>query len=273
MNQAQQIERGSTLIVVLWTLILISFLAGEYLDHNRGKASLAINAWDSIRQREAVDSIFHLFATDSWPIPGENQKEGKWFHLAPGGMDLWVMAENESKKININTAPDNRIRSEILDLLSEENLDQAEQIADNILDWRDKDSLVRTNGAEEDEYNSMGLLYKPANNSFKLLTEMQLVLGVSRELLWGDPMTSIQQEEDEETDSVPHSLVGTFTIYSKATKRISVIVPGKGNGYTFIMAFLKKEKNRWNIQQQYRTMLITNKKDSSDQTEPGVDFS
>ena len=61
-------ENGSVLIIVLWALVLIGFLAGEYLDHNRGKACLAMNVCDSLNQKEAVDSVLNLFSPDSWPV-------------------------------------------------------------------------------------------------------------------------------------------------------------------------------------------------------------
>ena len=111
-------NNGSALIIVLWTLVLISFLAGQYLDHNRGKAGLAENAWDSLRQKVAVDSVLHLFATDAWPIPGHENRKGTWYSFSPNDIDLWVRVEDESNRININTAADSRIREKILEVFN-----------------------------------------------------------------------------------------------------------------------------------------------------------
>ena len=36
-----QSERGSVLILVLWVLVLLSFISGELIGHNREKAYLA----------------------------------------------------------------------------------------------------------------------------------------------------------------------------------------------------------------------------------------
>ena len=156
------------MIIVLWTLVLISFLAGQYLDHNRGKAGLAENYWDSLRQKEAVDSVLHLFATDSWPIPDQESRKEKWNSFSPNGIDVWVKVEDESNRININTATNSRITEKILELSEDETEDEANQLADAILDWRDTDPLVRTNGAEADLYDALGIGYRPANGPFKV---------------------------------------------------------------------------------------------------------
>ena len=127
-------NNGSALILVLWTLVLIGFLAGEYLEHNRGKACLALNAWDSLKQKEAVESMLSLFATDSLPIPTEDSRKGTWDLFSPGGIDLWVSVNNESKRININTAQDSQIRDKILKLPGEVFYDEADWLADAV-DW------------------------------------------------------------------------------------------------------------------------------------------
>ncbi len=254
-------NNGSALIMVLWSLVLISFLAGEYLDHNRGKACLAEYAWDSLRQNEAIDSVLHLFATESWPVSGQDPKDGTWAGFSPNGIDLWVKVETESKRMNINTAQDSQIRENIQELLGEEHWDEADGITDAILDWRDTDLLVRTNGAEEEDYNSKDIAYKPANGPFKVLSELLLVKGVTTRLFWGDPMSGILTKEAETPESTPFSLLDAFTIYPKNTKRVSLAIPGRGNGYSFVTAFLVKKNNRWEIMQLYRTMLVTSGKE------------
>jgi len=264
---------GSVLIIVLWSLVLIGFLAGEYLDHNRGKASLAVNTWGSLRQKEAVHSVLDLFATDSWPIPGDNNLLGTWTAFSPGGIDLWVKVDSESDRININTASDSQIRNKMLELLGEDHFNKSDQVTDAILDWRDTDILVRANGAETDFYDSRGLPYKPANGPFKVLTELLLVKGVTLDVFWGDPMTGLVTEEEDEIEPLHFSLLDEFTIYSRDVKRVSIVVPGKQSGYTLITVFLEKEKGRWKVLQLYRSMLVSAGRESQPlhRTEPRVE--
>ena len=243
--------------MVLWSLVLMGFLAGEYLEHNRGKASLANTAWDSLRQKEAVDSVLHLFAGDFQPIPGEDDKFGTWTAFSPGEIDLWVRVDNESNRININEAPDSLIRDKILALLGQERADEADQLTDAILDWRDADTLVRTNGAEADVYDSLGLSYGPANGPFKVLTELLLVRGMTPRVFWGNPLTGLLSDGGEASELAPVSLVDEITIYPDNVKRVSILVPGKQKGYTFIIAFLEKKEGQWEVLQLYRSMLTT----------------
>ncbi len=255
---------GSALILVLWSLVLISFLAGQYLDHNRGKACLAAYSWDALQQNEAIDSVLHLFATESWPVPDDEAgKNGAWTDFSPNDIDIWAKVENESKRMDINTAQGSQIREKVQGLLGEESWDEADRITDAILDWRDADLLVRTNGAEQGEYDSRDVAYKPANGPFKVLTELLLVRGVSTRLFWGDPMSGILTSEEETKDSISFSLLDAFTLYPKNTKRISLIIPGRGSGYSFVTAFLGKKNNKWEILQLYRTMLVKSGKESN----------
>ena len=267
-------NNGSALIIVLWSLVLISFLAGQYLDHNREKAGFAESAWDSLRQKEAVDSVLHLFATDDWPIPDQENREGAWNKFSPSGIDLWVRIEDESKRININTAADSQIREKILDLCGDEREDEADKITDAILDWRDTDLLVRTNGAEKDLYEAKGLDYRPANGAFKLLTELLLVRGITPGLFWGDPMAIISTGKLDAGGPAPRSLLERFTVYPKDIKRMSIVVPCKGNSYSFITVFLEIKDTGWEILQLCRNMIEASGGESPlDQTETDIELS
>jgi len=268
-------SNGSALIMVLWSLVLIGFLAGEYLDHNREKVGLAINVWNSLKQRESIDSVFHLFATDSWPMSGQDEGNGAWTVFSPGGIELWAKVESESNRININTAPDSQIRTRIHEIMGEGGIDEADPLADAILDWRDKDTLVRTNGVEAGFYESRGLSYVPANGPFKVLTELLLVKGVTPDLFWADPLADFLRGKEEERDLTTPGLLEAFTIYPKDVRRVSVLVPGKQNGYTLAIAFLEKKHGRWDILQLYRCMLVTSKEEMQllVQLEAGIELS
>ena len=245
-------SEGSVLILVLWVLILVGFLAGQYLTHNRSKAALAFNSWESLKQKQAVDSALNLLATHP-----ELTEDETWTFFSPGGVDLWVKVEDESTKMSINTASDREIRDKILKCLGEEGEDEeVDQLTDAILDWLDNDTEVRAYGAEVDFYSDQDYAYAPANGPFKILTELLLVRGVFSDLFWGDPMGSLMAEE-EEAETIPPSLLETFTIHPDGVKRAYVLVPGKRKGYFFVVAFLKEEIGSLELMHLYQTMLVT----------------
>jgi Type II secretion system (T2SS), protein K len=270
-------ESGSVLVLVLWVLVLLSFIVGELVGHNREKAYLAANGWESFRQGQAIESVLHLFALAGWPIPGSEEKMGKWVPLSVDGMDVLVRVEKEATKTNLNQANDAQIRDKIIQWLGEDRFDEAEQLADAILDWRDPDDLTRTNGAEADDYEAQGLDYGPSNGPFNMLTELLLVRGVTRELFWGNPIQEAEAELEAETEAETKtktksaagdqlgtsdleedqssSLVEGFTIYPQQASRVSILVKGRGGGYVWALAFLETQGNRLALRHLYRTTV------------------
>jgi hypothetical protein len=278
-------ESGSVLVLVLWVLVLLSFIAAELIGHNREKAFLAANSWESLRQGQAIESVLHLFAVPGWPIPGSEEKMDKWVRLSVDDMEVLVRVGKEAKEINLNQASDAQIRDSIIRWLGEDRFDEAEQLADAILDWRDPDDLTRTNGAEADDYEAQGLDYTPSNGPFNLLTELLLVRGVTGELFWGNPAQEAEDELEADSEAEtktktetktkaeaktaagselgtagseeeqPSSLVEGFTIYPQQTSRVSILLKGRGGGYVWALAFLELQGNRLALRHLYRTMV------------------
>ncbi len=282
-------ESGSVLVLVLWVLVLLSFIAGELIGHNREKAYLAANGWESLRQSQAIESVIHLFAAPGWPIPGSEEKMGKWVRLSVDDMEVLVRVGKEARKTNLNQASDAQIRDRIIQWLGEDRFDEAEQLADAILDWRDPDDLTRTNGAEADDYEARGLDYKPSNGPFNLLTELLLVRGVTGDLFWGNPLqeaeTELASESEAETNTKSKvetktktsveaktkagnqlgtsdleeeqssSLMEGFTIYPQQTSRVSILLKGRGGGCVWALAFLETQGNQLVLRHLYRTTV------------------
>jgi hypothetical protein len=243
---------GSVLVMVLWILVLVSFLAGQYLAHNREKADIAQNAWTAFRQRQAVSSIAQLFATDAWPIPDGTGANGRWLRLFPDDMTLWVRVGKESLRTNLNTASDGEIKQKSALMMGDDFQREADAVSDCILDWRDTDSLTRMHGAEEKDYEAKGLPYRPSNGPFNVLSELLLVMGVTPELFWGNPLDSIETDLSSfyvqtEKEKIPQALGEGFTIYSGESKRISVLSPGNGNGYLYMNIIMAKNAGRFAV--------------------------
>jgi hypothetical protein len=232
--------------MVLWILVLVSFLAGQYLAHNREKADIAQNAWTAFRQRQAVSSVVQLFTTDAWPIPDGTGANGKWFRLFPDDMTLWVRADKESLRTNLNTASDADIKQKMALLMGDDFQREADAVSDCILDWRDEDSLTRMRGAEEKDYAAKGLPYRPANGPFNVMSELFLVIGVTSDMFWGNPVGSIAADMQSvyvqtEEEKVPKAMNEGFTIYSGEARRISLLVPGNENAYLYMNIIMAKD--------------------------------
>lgn len=234
---------GSVLVMVLWILVLVSFLAGQYLAHNREKADIAQNAWAAFRQRKAISSVVKLFSTDAWPLADGTGADGRWFRLFPDDMQLWVRVDKESQRVNLNTAADGEIKQKLSLMMGDDFQREADAISDCILDWRDTDSLSRMQGAEEKDYKSRGMTYMPANGPFSVMSELLLVVGVTPDRFWADPIQLIETDLSSfyiqsDKERVPAAISEGFTIYSGESKRISLLAPGSETGYLYMNIFM-----------------------------------
>ena len=109
-----------------------------------------------------------------------------------------VIIKNEAGKININRADQNLLRMMLnsFDLLDD---NQKDIIVDSILDWRDKDDLLRLHGAEDEYYQSLDMPYHPRNDDFESPEELLLVRGITPEIYHGGLKDIITVYVEKET--------------------------------------------------------------------------
>jgi len=88
---------------------------------------------------------------------------------------------DEERKININTGT-NDVLNEFFELVGEASPQEAADIADSIVDWRDEDDEPSDNGAESSHYEGLDPGYTCKNANFDILEELLLVKGVTQEI-------------------------------------------------------------------------------------------
>ncbi|MBF0411264.1 MAG: general secretion pathway protein GspK [Desulfamplus sp.] len=217
-------NKGSVLVLVLWILVIISFLSGEYIAHNREKTAIVLHTTEVFKRDAAAFSILELFASNQFDLlktisqeeNGEldtiisktatsSNKSDKsvfgtdntinslqnstvqWIRLRPGGVEMWVKIENESSRVQLNVGQEQNIRTTLQNIYGEDLTKEADEFADALLDWLDPDDLVRLNGAEKAYYNDSYPPCNPANGPFKSMTEIFMVKDFSSKLFWGNP--------------------------------------------------------------------------------------
>jgi general secretion pathway protein K len=95
--------------------------------------------------------------------------------LGPGR----VRAQEASGLVDLNTSPPDRFAALLMALGIE--VDEANTLADRIVDWRDEDDLRHVLGAEAPDYAAAGLP-APENRPFAQELEVGQVMGVSQPL-------------------------------------------------------------------------------------------
>lgn len=174
-------QRGVAFVLVLWLLALLTILLGSFALISRTEALQARHLFETTRARYAAEAginraVYQAAMLDPlqrW-IP-----DGRAYEFEFEDAELVVEITDESGLIDLNAA----------DTLTLSNLfvanglpqDEADRLADAILDWRDTDDLVSPNGAEDPDYEAAGLDYGAKDAPFDTVSEVQQVLGMTHE--------------------------------------------------------------------------------------------
>ncbi|WP_295430250.1 type II secretion system protein GspK [uncultured Thiodictyon sp.] len=200
-------RRGIALVLVLWVLTLLTVMAVGMTAAGRTETALTENLIAQARFGASADAAI-AYAVFSFmaPPPAENVGQGSARQGSTGdltaaddasqtpdwvpdgsprpwdfdGNALSIAVFNEQSRINLNEASAQVLSALLAALGAPEQ--EAQAIADAIVDWRDEDDLKLLNGAEASEYESAGRALGPKNAPFVAVEELQQVLGVNREV-------------------------------------------------------------------------------------------
>jgi general secretion pathway protein K len=183
----RSVQRGIALMLVLWVLALLTIIAVGLTATQRTESTLAGNQLATARFRAVAEAavswaILNLLAppstfdedVDEWVPDGSARP---WIFA---GETLEIKVFNEASRIDLNTA--GRDLLENMFTAVELPRDEASALADAIEDWRDDNDTTELNGAEDGDYEDAGRSYGAKDGPFESVDELQLVLGVDRDL-------------------------------------------------------------------------------------------
>jgi general secretion pathway protein K len=193
-------QNGIALFLVLWVLILLSVIVGEFSHAMRTEVNIARNFRDEaqayyIAQAGIYQAIFELIKTETKPpqLQGvesdKKQDKTRWRinadivaeNFAEGSFKVKI--DNESGKIDINAAGEDMLRMMLAPFNSDSH--QKDVIADSVQDWREGGNFHRVNGAKNDYYQSLPEPYSCKNAEFDSIEELLLVRGMTQEIYDG----------------------------------------------------------------------------------------
>ncbi|HFD11387.1 MAG TPA: general secretion pathway protein GspK [Crenotrichaceae bacterium] len=179
MSRIDSQQAGVAMVLVLALTALLTIMAGSYTLSMRRELDLARNIRDQAQALALAESGIQY--AQMMLLVNDQQKrwrgDGTEYQRQYGGGEFKVKIIEETGKININKAESPLLKGLLESTGLEE--EQADEIVDAILDWRDNDEFARLHGAEKSEYESEGLPYQPRNDSFQTIEELQLVLGIN----------------------------------------------------------------------------------------------
>lgn len=188
-------SRGAVLIVALWIIVAMTGMVLTLAFSARTEAMAAAN-----RVAEAQADAA-LRGTEQWLLSVVDQEQTTPGTIVNTDMQarqigqclVWVIRPDhdnstvqafgltdEAGKLDLNTDYGAQTHDMLMMLPG-----MTEDVADAIIDWRDSDSTVSTQGAEDDYYMSLPEPYHCKNAPYESLDELLLVKGVTTDLLYG----------------------------------------------------------------------------------------
>jgi general secretion pathway protein K len=172
-------QRGLALILVLWSVVVLSLLAAGYLDTTRGDIRLARNLIDNAQAEALADGAVEQ-AVLALLLP---VRQGGW--RADGAVYAWRFADgelrvavaDESGKIDLNVGGDGYLST--LFVVAGLPEADAEVLVDRIRDYADSDGERRPNGAEDGDYAAAGLFYDAKDAAFETVSELRQIPGMT----------------------------------------------------------------------------------------------
>ena len=170
---------GFALLIVLWTLVLITFLVLHVTASGRTETRIASNLQLNAVAATAADggisaAIFNQTSPqpeERWPVLGPLHQ------MTVGDCRVVVRIENEAARINPNLASPALMEA----LLRALGLDPdiSRRVAAAIADWVGSSQTPKTADVLKAEYQTAGLDYAPPAAPFESIDEISRVLGVT----------------------------------------------------------------------------------------------
>ncbi len=168
-------QRGSSLLLVLWAIMLMAFAVIGLVDHLSRSLDESIEAEKDFRARLLLDSARTLAAH-----PALERGDPLLRQQVSATSSYEVTLTTEGTRIALNQLAGSAPLRGIAGRLFEQwGLDsrQAETLVESIADWTDGNSRQRPQGAEKDYYTAQGHPDWPFNQPFQHLDDVLLVRG------------------------------------------------------------------------------------------------
>ncbi len=248
-------REGAALIIVLWTVGLLSMLvaslafdahieariAGYY--RRRSQADyLARSTLDVARlvmaRSVGVSPRGDLSAGDAadrWYEPARQLADGRSVRVSEtlGDAVLTVELTPEPARRNVNRLNEPRHIEDWERILEVGGIPHEfwPELIDSFYDWVDPDDEARLDGAESEYYLSLDPPYRARNGPVDTVGELLLVKGFSQAILWGGPLDPGLGDGDE--GIVVSGIADMLTTYgdgkvniNAASRRVLMTLPG-----------------------------------------------
>ena len=175
-------QRGIALISVLWITTLLAVIAASFTSSARTEGQLARNMVENAKAEALADGAVPRAVLGLLEVDPERiwRVDGTTYRLNYGDGSVAVRIFDEDAKVDLNAAPP-ELLDVLLRLLGVEP-EEAEILANRIVDFRDEDSDPESNGAEDPDYEAAGRAAGAIDRPLVTEAELLGVLGMSEAL-------------------------------------------------------------------------------------------
>ena len=175
-------QRGIALISVLWITTLLAVIAASFTSSARTEGQLARNMVENAKAEALADGAVHRAVLGILEPEPERawRTDGRAYRLDYGDGAVVVRIFDEDAKVDLNAAPPELLAG-LFRLLGLED-EQAETLAERIVDFRDEDDEAEPSGAEDPDYEAAGRADGAIDRPLVSEVELLGVLGMSEAL-------------------------------------------------------------------------------------------
>lgn len=176
-------QRGVALVIVLWAVMLLTVIAGNFVFAMRTETLSVRNSVSAAQAEAMADGAVHRALYETFKPAADSsawKADGTARQWEENGAKFRVVMMDESGRIDINTCSEALLEGLLLSVGLD--AEKTAKLLGAILDWRDADSLPHANGAETDAYRAAGLKHAPTNAPFDAVEQLQQVLGMSHDI-------------------------------------------------------------------------------------------
>ena len=174
-------QRGFALLIVLFTVGFLALLGTRIVAAGRSDTQLAANLKQQAVLEAAADGAVAKFAFQMLAVKSARfRADGMVHEVRVGQTPVLVRVEDESDRVNLNTASGVLLRALIIE--SGGAPGPAGRLSAAILDWRTSTANPRPGGAKAADYRTAGRAYGPAGTPFQSVDELADVLGMTPDL-------------------------------------------------------------------------------------------
>jgi general secretion pathway protein K len=184
-------QRGSSLLLVLWAVMLMSFAVLGLVEHLSRGLDESVEAEKDFRARLLLQSARTLSEH-----PAIERGDPLLRRQVTSATSFEVRLTTEGTRLAINKLGESRAQRDFAQRLFEHwglPSTEARTLADSIADWIDANDRPRRQGAERDHYAALGRHDFPFDRPFDNINDVLLVRGAEemdrRHPAWRDAMT------------------------------------------------------------------------------------